>query len=434
MKDCQVEGIGNIPEGWNIKKLKDIGEFNSGGTPSRNKMEYWDNGNISWLSSGEVMNNIISTSNEKITELGLSRSAAKLFPKGTVLVAITGQGLTRGRTAVLAIDAATNQSVIGIIPKENIIDKYYLWYYLQSQYWNLRSLSQGSVQLGLNLKTLKSYPISLPINTDEQRKIVHFIKQETKHIDQIVEKKQKLIELLQLKRQTSIDQIVTQGLDQVQTKETGIKWVGKIPEHWKINKIKFTSYVKGRIGWQGLRSDEFTEEGPYLITGTEFKNGKVDWKNCYHVEMWRYEQDPYIRIKNSDVIITKDGTIGKVALIEDIPGPTTLNSGVMVVRPLQNLYLPRFMYWILQSKQFTQYVDYTKTGSTISHLYQETFENFTFSFPGSLDEQRQIFEYLEEKISKIDNIISQSQKLIKLFKEKRNAIISSAIGGNISIN
>jgi type I restriction enzyme S subunit len=419
---------------WTINKLKDIGELNSGGTPSRNKNEYWDSGNIPWLSSGEVRNNIISTSKEKITELGLSKSAAKIFPKGTVLVAITGQGLTRGRTALLAIDAATNQSIIGIIPKKDVINNKYLWYYLQSQYWNLRSMSQGSVQLGLTLKTLKFYPITLPLNIDKQIKIVNFIENQTSYINQFLEKKQKLIELLQLKRQALIDQTITKGLVQVPIKESGIKWIGKVAEHWKINKIKFTSYVKGRIGWQGLRSDEFTDTGPYLITGTEFKKGKIDWRNCYHVEEWRYEQDPYIQIKNDDVLITKDGTIGKVALVEDIPGPTTLNSGVMVIRPLQNLFLSRFMYWILQSKQFIQYVEYTKTGSTIKHLYQGTFKNFTFAYPPSLNEQKQIFTYLEGEITKIDNIISKNQKLIDLFKEKRNAIITFATSGKININ
>ncbi len=137
-------------------------------------------------------------------------------------------------------------------------------------------------------------------------------------------------------------------------KNSEIQWVGEIPEYWKIQKIKYSSYVKGRIGWQGLRSDEFTDDGPYLITGTEIINGKVDWKSCYHVQRWRFEQDPYIQIKNNDLLITKDGTIGKIAFVDNIPGPTTLNSGVIVVRPLNDFYLPRYMFWILQSEIFVR--------------------------------------------------------------------------------
>jgi type I restriction enzyme, S subunit len=86
--------IGEIPDEWNIRKLEELADLNAGGTPSRFTNSYWENGTIHWISSGEVRNNVITSSNEKITQLGLSESAAKLFPKGTVLIAITGQGLT----------------------------------------------------------------------------------------------------------------------------------------------------------------------------------------------------------------------------------------------------------------------------------------------------------------------------------------------------
>jgi type I restriction enzyme, S subunit len=105
--------IGEIPEDWKVRKLEELADLQAGGTPSRFKNEYWENGTIPWLSSGEVRNNIVNSANEKITELGLSKSAARLFSKGTILIAITGQGLTRGRTALLGIDCTTNQSIVG---------------------------------------------------------------------------------------------------------------------------------------------------------------------------------------------------------------------------------------------------------------------------------------------------------------------------------
>jgi type I restriction enzyme S subunit len=177
-------------------------------------------------------------------------------------------------------------------------------------------------------------------------------------------------------------------------KDSNIEWIGQIPKHWNINKIKFCSYVKGRVGWQGLRSEEFTDSGPYLITGTDFENGKINWNKCYHVEKWRYEQDPYIQIRNNDLLITKDGTIGKVALVEDMPDNATLNSGIMVIRSQQNSYLHKFMFWILNSYIFNQYIEYSKRGSTIHHLYQETFENFIFASPRNLKEQQDIIVFI----------------------------------------
>ena len=210
-------------------------------------------------------------------------------------------------------------------------------------------------------------------------------------------------------------------------KDSGIKWVGKIPEDWNLQKIKHTSYVKGRIGWQGLRTDEYTDKGPFLITGTDFKNGKIDWKNCNHVEQWRFEQDLHIQIKENDILITKDGTIGKIAFIDNLPDQTTLNSGVMVLRPVNNAYDPQFLFWILKSQQFTEFINFIKTGSTINHLYQEKFENFQFVLPESFNEQKIIFDYLNEIIPQINSELEKNQNLVNLLKEKRKSLINELV-------
>ena len=210
-------------------------------------------------------------------------------------------------------------------------------------------------------------------------------------------------------------------------KDSGIEWIGEIPKHWNINKIKYTSYVKGRIGWQGLRSEEFTTEGPYLITGTDFIDGKIKWSTCNHVESWRYNQDRYIQIKKNDVLITKDGTIGKVAIIDNIPDKTTLNTGVMVIRPLKNSYDPSYLFWILKSNQFIDFIDLIKQGSTIQHLYQKTFDNFPIVLPDSLEEQKQIVDYLDKKTKEIDNEISKNKKLITLLQKQIQSTINHAV-------
>ena len=218
-----------------------------------------------------------------------------------------------------------------------------------------------------------------------------------------------------------------------QMKNSGIQWIGEIPEHWNINKIKFTSYVKGRIGYHGLRSEEFTTKGPYLITGTDFIDGKIDWLTCNHVEFWRYEQNPYIQINKNDILITKDGTIGKVAFIDNVPDQTTLNSGVMVIRPLKKKYDSLYMYWTLKSNQFIDFIDLIKQGSTIQHLYQETFKNFQFVLPDSIEEQKQIVTYLDEKTKKADSLIFKVESQIQKLKQLRESLISSAVTGKIQV-
>ncbi|MCA9828687.1 MAG: restriction endonuclease subunit S, partial [Nitrosopumilus sp.] len=204
-----------IPEEWEIMMLKDIADLSAGGTPSRFNSKYWDNGTIPWLSSGEIRNNVICDSNEKITFLGLEESAARLFPKGTVLIAITGQGLTRGRTALLDIDASSNQSVIGIICKNNIIYNLFLWYCLQNQYWQLRSISQGSNQAGLNLNLLKTYTVFSPKDIPEQQKIASILS----NVDSLIDQTQKEIEQAQKLKKGLMQKLLTRGIGHTRFKK-----------------------------------------------------------------------------------------------------------------------------------------------------------------------------------------------------------------------
>ena len=216
-------------------------------------------------------------------------------------------------------------------------------------------------------------------------------------------------------------------------KDSGVEWLGEIPEGWGLTRLKFESLIKARVGWHGLKSDEFTDVGPYLVTGSDFKGPEIQWENCYHCENDRYEQDPYIQLQNGDLLITKDGTIGKVALVQNLYGKATLNSGIFVVRPLSNRYTSKFYFWLLQSTVFHGFVDFYKTGSTIAHLYQNVFENLAFALP-SLTEQTQIASFLDHETARIDTLIAKQETLIALLKEKRQAVISHAVTKGLNPN
>lgn len=203
-------------------------------------------------------------------------------------------------------------------------------------------------------------------------------------------------------------------------------WLGELPSHWKVKRIKHTTYVKGRIGWQGLKTDEFIDEGPYLVTGTDFVTGRINWDTCYHVSEERYNEDPFIQLRDNDLLITKDGTIGKVAIVKNLPGKASLNSGVFVTRPTTNNYLTEFLYWVLNSNVFTGFIDYFKTGTTISHLYQKVFVEFAFPVP-TIDEQRAINSFLDRETNRIDTLISKKERQIELLQERRAALISNAV-------
>jgi type I restriction enzyme S subunit len=209
-------------------------------------------------------------------------------------------------------------------------------------------------------------------------------------------------------------------------KPSGIEWIGEIPEHWEVRRIKFNSYIKARVGWHGLTSSEYQTDGPYLVTGTDFEQGRINWDACYHVGLDRYEEDPFIQLKDSDLLITKDGTIGKVALAKNLPGKATLNSGVFVIRPTNEDYSTNYFFWAVQSILFFEFIKYHSKGSTINHLYQDTFQNLPFLLP-SVKEQTVIADYLDRKTAQIEDLIAKKQNLIDLLDEEKTAIINQAV-------
>jgi len=149
-----------VPEGWLSKDIGDIADVTSGGTPSRKEPSYW-NGSIPWVTTGSIDFNVIQNGDEFITPDGLANSSAKLFPVNTILMAMYGQGMTRGRVAILGIEATTNQACAAIMVQADVYYKY-IYYYLASQYTRIREMGHGGNQKNLNNSLVKQIPISLP--------------------------------------------------------------------------------------------------------------------------------------------------------------------------------------------------------------------------------------------------------------------------------
>lgn len=216
-------------------------------------------------------------------------------------------------------------------------------------------------------------------------------------------------------------------------KDSRVEWLGQVPSGWEVKKIKYTTYLKGRVGWKGLTSAEYLDEGyAYLVTGTDFTSKFIDWRNCHCVDQKRYDDDPFIQLRNGDLLITKDGTIGKIALVSGLYKEACLNSGIFLVRP-ENSYTTEFLYWVLSAKIFTDFCILFNSGSTIPHLYQNIFENFSFPVPNYL-EQNIISRHLENETARIDTLIEQKKRFIELLREKRQALITHAVAKGLDPN
>lgn len=211
-----------------------------------------------------------------------------------------------------------------------------------------------------------------------------------------------------------------------QMKPSGIDWIGDVPANWYMIKLKYFSYLKGRIGWQGLTADEFIDEGPYLITGTDFENGKIQFDRSYHISDERYNQAPEIQLKVGDLLVTKDGTVGKMAYVDTLPGKASLNSHLLLIRPLENKFDNRFLFWLMSSSVFYGYTEYAQDGTVMASLSQEKIGNFIAYFP-EITEQQAIADFLDKECAQIDSIAADLEKQIALLQQYKKSLITETV-------
>jgi type I restriction enzyme S subunit len=210
MKDSGIPWIGEIPEHWGIVALGYICSLTSGGTPDRNRPEFWS-GDIPWVKTGEINYNYIHQTEEYITEVGLKNSSTKLASKGTLLMAMYGQGVTRGRVAILDIEASFNQACLAIYPHQ-LIEIKYLYYYFVNAYQHIRDDGNETSQMNLSSGLIGKIKITLP-TIEEQRTIASFLDGKVEYIDSLKQKLKNSIEKLQEYRRSLITAAVTGKLE-----------------------------------------------------------------------------------------------------------------------------------------------------------------------------------------------------------------------------
>jgi type I restriction enzyme S subunit len=322
------------------------------------------------------------------------------------------------------------------------LDPFYYAYYLRSLAANgiIESLAKGIRERSTDFRfsdfgelLLASPPLP------EQTAIAAFLDDKTSKIDQAIAQKEKLICLLKERKQIIIQNAVTKGLDpHAKMKDSGVDWIGEIPEGWaKPEKIKFISVTKGRLGWQGLKANEYTDEGPYILSSAHFNNHQIYWDQCPHVSLERYKLDSNIQLRLGDLLLMKDGAkMGKLAFVDHLPGLACLNSHLLLFRPkLKNgidCYFPKYLFYLFQTDLFQDYVQINGTGSTFAGISQESIGNYQVCLP-SQNQQIAIVRHIETQSTKIDTAIALQEKQITKLKEYKAVLIDGAVTGKIKV-
>lgn len=417
MKDSVVEWIGEIPEDWNILPLGNCFD-------ERNeKVSDYD-----WKPLSVTKQGIVKQL-ETAAKSDAHNARKKVCERDFV---INSRSDRKQSCGVSAYDGSV--SLINIVLSSRFLNTEYVKYLLKNYGFaeEFYRWGTGIVADLWSTKYERMKKIMLPIpKENEQQKIADFLDEKVGEIDSVITKTKETIEDYKKYKQAIITDAVTKGLNTGEpVKDSKVNWIGEIPQKWETIKIKYTSWLKGRIGWQGLKSSEYLDEGAYLITGTDFCNGIINWNSCVHISNERFEEDSDIHIKENDLLITKDGTIGKVAIVKNCPEKVSLNSGVLLVRNTKDFkYHDKYLYFVLLSNQFWTWYEMSQTGnSTIRHLYQEQFYNFEFTYP-PMEEQKEIAEYLDGKCSEIDKLITKKEELLSGLEDYKKSLIFEYVTG-----
>jgi type I restriction enzyme S subunit len=399
--------VGVIPEDWDVLKVESIiDEISMGPFGSDITVSNFVSSGVPVLSGLNVASERLLDSFENFVTPAKSRSLKKAVArKGDIVVTHRG---TIGQIAYIPENSeydryVVSQSQFRVRFCEDAVIPVWVVLYFHSKNGAKRLLEgkghTGVPAIAQPTSTFRNLSIPVPPRPEQIA-----IATALSDVDALLEGLDRLIAKKRDLKQAAMQQLLTG-----ETRLPGFS------EEWKPLNMGRSSYLKARIGWQGLTTAEYLDSGDYgLVTGTDFRDGRIDWSGCYFVEQSRYDQDRFIQLKVGDVLVTKDGTIGKAAYIDHLPFPTTLNSGVFVMRPLNDSYMPKYFFYVLMSRIFTDFLNKLAAGSTISHLYQKDFIGFEYSAPPTKEEQSAIAEVLSDMDAEIEALQCRRAKTANL--------------------
>lgn len=425
MKDSGIEWIGEIPKHWITIRIGNAFSI-------RNERNYLPMEQVLLLSlySGK---GVFPTGEEGTTNRGNHAQTVadyKIVKKNDIVVNIILAWM--GSLGISNYNGVVSPAYDVYIPnEEKVVPHYYHYVFRTSGIANeCYRYGRGIMMMRWRTYSSEFKRIHVPFPPlEEQQQIADYLDTQCSEIDATAEDIQKEISLLEDYKKSVITEAVTKGLNpDAEMKDSGIEWIGDINQKASLCRLKFFSYMKGRIGWQGLKSEDFIDNGPYCVTGTDFINGKINWDTCYHVSEERYKMDSNIQLKIGDLLVTKDGTIGKLAKVTELPEKACLNSHLLIIRPLNERFTNEYLYYVISSDVFVRYYKYSSTGSTMESLSQEKLGNFIFPVYDLLSQQ-QIVDYLDSKCSEIDAIIADKKRQLDILAEYKKSFIYEYVTG-----
>ncbi|MDU9003436.1 restriction endonuclease subunit S [Sedimentitalea todarodis] len=387
----------------------------SGGTPDKNNEEFWTDGDLPWIGSGEVNQSLIMQPTAHITEQAVRGSATKLFPQGSLVMALAGQGKTKATVAQMGIDAFGNQSLA-------CIDDYkghnrYLFWWLRSLYREIRGLSSQDTRDGLNQSMLGQIPVP-DIDLDTQKSIADFLDRETARIDQLIEKRDRFASLVREAR----DARIAVSLVGPSSMEPNSRWLARLPEGWLAQRAKV--HFRERQERSATGDEELLTVSH--LTGVTRRSEK-------DVNMFLAESNEgYKVVYQGDIVInTMWAWMGAMG-VSPVHGIISPSYGIY--HPVSAALLPEYVERLIRSKPFVAEATRRSKGihSSRLRLYPDAFLDMLLPIP-PIDAQEALLADLNSRIDTEDRLLLKNEEARALLLEFRSALITAAVTGQIDV-
>lgn len=429
-KESGVAWVGRIPTHWDVWKVSHaFPKTGSGTTPKSDNPAYFVNGEIPWINTGDLNDGQVFEAKRKVTTKALGDySTLKVFPTGSLIIAM--YGATIGKVGITQFEAVTNQACC-VLPKSEVIDIDFAFFWLLAQRQHIISMAYGGGQPNISQELIRSLRIPAP-PLPEQTTIARFLTHKTQQIDEAVRQYERLIELLREERAALINEAVTRGLDpDAPTKPSGVDWLGEVPKHWEVVKLKYT--------WTKLVSG-----GTPSTDKKEFWNGKIPWVSPKDMKKQEINgtQDHVtdeailsggtkLVPKGSILLVVRSGILKHTLPVAIASRDLTINQDLKGIIPIDDIFSRYFMYLhIGLENELLTYC--TKIGSTVDSLEMEYYANFPVGIPPKVD-QANIVTFIEKEFSRIDAEVLNIKQEITLLQEYRQALITETVTGKIDV-
>jgi type I restriction enzyme S subunit len=425
-KDSGVEWLGEVPEHWEVISIKWLSPVKRGASPRPiDDPKYFDDeGEFAWVRIADVSacDGVLNETTQRLSEFGSSLSV-KIAP-GELFVSIAG---TVGKPCISAIKACIHDGFVYFPTLK--INPLFLYRIFEGGVC-YGGLGKWGTQLNLNTDTIGSIRVALP-PADELETLLEFLDRETGKIDELVAEQRRLMELLKEKRQAVISHAVTRGLNPAAPlKPSGIEWLGDVPQHWTVRRVKSVSsfITSGPRGW----SERICEAGPIFVQSGDLNDSlEVEFAAAKRVQVEEDAETARTRLCDGDVVVCITGAkTGNVAVCPTVPETAYVNQHLCLIRPSAEI-LPLFLGVSLKSRGGQTYFALSQYGMKQGLSLEDIKEAPVFLPP--IAEQQAIADFVESETAKFNTLTAEAQRAIALLQERRTALISAAVTGQIDV-